>query len=143
MGHHLRKRVSDNTRKRAISLRHEPTYPEKKLWSALSGRKLAGLKFRRQHPIEPYIVDFYCAQVKLILELDGESHDGRQEYDSNREHYLESMGLRVLRIANDDVLKNLDGVVEMIARVAGYAEATPSPSPSPAAGEGDEKHFAF
>jgi very-short-patch-repair endonuclease len=73
------KRVSPTTRHRAIAHRQNPTKPEQLLWSILSGRKLGGLKFRRQHPIEPYIVDFYCADAKLIVELDGESHNGRED----------------------------------------------------------------
>ncbi len=76
------------------------------------------MKFRRQHPIEPYIVDFYCAEAKLVVELDGKSHNEREDYDRVRSQFLAGLGLNVFRITNDDVLTNLDGVTEGIARVA-------------------------
>lgn len=76
-----------------------------------------GLKFRRQHPIEPFIVDFYCAEAKLVIELDGESHNGQQAYDAERSKLLAKLGLNVMRITNDDVLTNFDGVAEGILRV--------------------------
>lgn len=95
------------------------TKAERILWSALSGRKCGGRKFRRQHPIEPYIVDFDCAEANLVVELDGESHEHRQGYDRRRDLYLEELGLRIMRVTNDDVLDNLDGVAEAILRAAG------------------------
>ena len=101
------------------------TKAERILWSILSDRKCGGRKFRRQHAIEPYIVDFYCAEAKLVVEIDGESHDGRQEYDRRRDEYLEKLGLRVMRITNGDVLENLDGVAEAILREAGGFRAPP------------------
>jgi very-short-patch-repair endonuclease len=112
------KRVSKVTRNRAIGLRKSTTKPEQILWSILRGRQLAGLKFRRQHPIEPYVVDFYCAEAKLVVELDGKSHDDREEYDRIRQQFLANLGLTVFRVTNDDVLTNIDGVAEGIARVA-------------------------
>jgi ATP-dependent DNA helicase RecQ len=124
------KRVTNQTRCRAIDLRRKATQPEHMLWSILSRRKLGGLKFRRQHPIEPYIVDYYCASAKLIVELDGESHEGRQLYDEKRQTHLCNLGLRIVRVMNDDVLNNLDGVAEFILREATTSNAEPSPSPS-------------
>jgi very-short-patch-repair endonuclease len=112
------KRVSETTRDRAIDLRKQATQPEKLLWSILRDRQLDGLKFRRQHPIEPYIVDFYCAEAQLVIELDGESHNGRESYDQQRSTYLAKLGLNVMRITNDEVMTNLDGVAEGISRVA-------------------------
>jgi very-short-patch-repair endonuclease len=111
------KRIEKITRDRAISLRHNSTKPEQVLWSLLRGRCLDGLKFRRQHPIEPYIVDFYCADEYLVVELDGESHNESVEYDQRRSECLERLGLIVVRVTNDDVLTNLDGVAEAILRV--------------------------
>jgi very-short-patch-repair endonuclease len=111
------KRVSKVTRDRAIDLRKRGTHPEQILWSILSGRQLAGLKFRRQHPIEPYIVDFYCAEAKLVIELDGQSHNGQENYDADRSVLLANLGLQIVRITNDEVLTNLDGVAEGILRV--------------------------
>jgi very-short-patch-repair endonuclease len=124
------KRVTDRTRSRAIDLRRNSTKPEQALWSLLSRRKLSGLKFRRQHPIEPYIVDFYCASANLVIELDGESHEGRQLYDANRGEHLTRIGLKVLRITNDDVLSNRDGVAVAILRAVGASTNEPSPNPS-------------
>lgn len=111
------KRVAKVTRDRAIDLRKQATHPEKLLWSILSNRQLGGLKFRQQHPIEPFVVDFYWAEAKLVIELDGESHNGRESYDAERSKLLANLGLNVMRIANDDVLTNLDGVAEGILRV--------------------------
>jgi len=76
------------------------------------------LKFRRQHPIEPYIVDFYCAEAELILELDGRSHDGKAVYDEKRSAVFFRLGLTVFRIPNDEVLNNIDGVAAAIQKAA-------------------------
>jgi very-short-patch-repair endonuclease len=124
------KRVTNQTRNRAVQLRYNVTAPEQILWSILCRRQLGGLKFRRQHPIEPYIVDFYCSSVNLVIELDGESHEGRQSYDKDRAEHLQTLGLRVLRFTNDDVITNLEGVAIAILREAGINSGEPSPSPS-------------
>jgi very-short-patch-repair endonuclease len=90
------------------------------LWNRLRGGALAGLKFRRQQPIGPYIVDFYCHEVGLVVEVDGRSHDDRWEPDSQREVFLrEQQRLRVLRVTNDDVLKETESVLIAILRAAG------------------------
>ena len=89
--------------------------------SALRGKQLGGVRFRRQHPIEPYIVDFYCSSARLAIELDGESHDGRETYDDQRTQDIENQRIRVLRVSNDDVLTNLEGVLELISRAVGLA----------------------
>ena len=112
------KRPSALTKKRVKELRANATEPEKKLWSALRGRKAAGLKFRRQHPIEPYIVDFYCMAACLVIELDGDSHDNSLEYDLVRAAYLRGLGLEMVRVSNEDALQNLEGVVEFIVKIA-------------------------
>lgn len=123
-------RVTNQTRSRAVQLRRNATDPEKLLWSILCRRQLGGLKFRRQHPIEPYIVDFYCSTENLVIELDGESHDGRQAYDDKRARHLQNLGLRIFRVMNDDVIHNIDGVAEAILRFVAACEQEPSPSPS-------------
>src|SRR5262245_29048685 len=90
------------------------------LWSYLNGRKLLGCKFRRQYGIDSYIVDFYSAEIKLAIELDGETHDmpGRQEFDQRREVFIRSYGIQILRFTNDDIYENLDGVWDAIVREA-------------------------
>lgn len=124
------KRVTNQTRRRAIRLRRESTAPEQLLWSILCRRQLGGLKFRRQHPIEPYVVDFYCASAKLVVELDGDSHEGRQSYDHQRTKHLEKLGLKIVRVTNDDVIHHIEGVGCFIVREAGISVDEPSPSPS-------------
>ncbi|MCX7602396.1 MAG: endonuclease domain-containing protein [Meiothermus sp.] len=100
---------------RARELRRNMTPAERKLWSVLRG---FSVRFRRQRPIGPYIVDFYCAEAGLVIEVDGESHfsqEGRA-YDARRDAYLQSLGLRVLRFSNLEVLSNADGVALMVER---------------------------
>lgn len=111
-------RPSKEIRERVKRLRTNATEPEKLLWSILRSRNLGELKFRRQHPIEPYVVDFYCTEAALVIELDGESHNGRQQYDAARDLFLRSSGLTVMRVTNDDVVTNIDGVAAAIAKAA-------------------------
>ena len=99
---------------RSRRLRRESTFPERLLWSRLRGGRCRGLKFRRQQPMGPYVVDFFCASVRVVVELDGRSHDERTAEDRERQDYLERQGLRVIRFANDHLLADLDGVVEAI-----------------------------
>lgn len=102
----------------AKQLRQTQTPAEQKLWQALRGRKLNGLKFRRQHPIGHFIVDFYCPECKLIVEVDGKIHDSQQDYDTTRTKHLEAYGYRVIRCQNQDVMTNLEVVLETIRQVA-------------------------
>jgi len=103
---------------RARELRRAATSPEQILWSVLRGRRLGGLKFRRQEPIGPYIVDFCCREHRLVVELDGMSHEDKFEYDRRRQEWLEQEGYRVIRLANADV-NDLDAVARLIARGVG------------------------
>ncbi len=114
-----RRGITDLTQSRARELRGDASLPERILWRLLRGRRLAGLKFLRQIPVEPFIVDFICRERSLVIELDGDSHNDRASYDQRRQQFLESLGLTVLRIANDDVLSNLEGVLFAIVRAAG------------------------
>ena len=99
-------------KERARELRKNSTIPERILWGLLRDRRLACLKFRHQHCIGPYIVDFYCASRRLVVELDGYSHDDRGDYDRRRQDYLESVaGLLVIRVGNDDVLNDPESVI--------------------------------
>ncbi len=105
---------------RARQLRRDATFPERVLWGLLRDRRLNGVKFRRQHPIGPYVVDFYCSSHGLVVELDGNSHADRGREDLERQHYLESVaGLRVLRLGNDDVLDDRESVVLSVLRALG------------------------
>ena len=89
----------------ARQYRRDSTPAERYVWSLLRGRRMLGLKFRRQHVIGAFIVDFHCPQLRLVLELDGAPHDrpAGAEYDTERTRYLESSGLRVVRLRNRDV----------------------------------------
>jgi len=107
-------------RSNARALRKRMTPPERALWVALRGRKVAGLKFRRQAPIGPYIADFYCHEARLVVEVDGSTHQGSQvTHDRDRDQWMHHRGMRVLRVSGRDVLQNLEGVVRTIAHVAG------------------------
>ncbi|MEW7312706.1 endonuclease domain-containing protein [Buttiauxella gaviniae] len=93
-------------------------HPERILWTRLCCQQL-GTKFRRQHGIGHYIVDFYCAEFSLVIELDGDSHYRPEawEYDKQRDAFMQSRNIRVLRIANNEVINNLDGVLSHIIRL--------------------------
>ena len=101
-------------------LRKEMTPAEQRLWFKLNQKQLLGLKFRRQHGIGPYIVDFYCPEKKIVIEVDGDVHafDVAIKRDQERQAYLENLGLRVIRYNNNDVLKGLDHVLEDLFRRA-------------------------
>jgi very-short-patch-repair endonuclease len=98
----------------ARMLRARETWAEDLLWEALRGHRLDGLKFRRQHPIGPFIVDFCCTECRLAIELDGDVHADQREYDSEREVILVAAGYTVLRIANEQVRDNLTDVLATI-----------------------------
>ena len=95
----------------ARKLRKDMTLAEILLWKELKGKKVLGYDFHRQKPIDEYVVDFYCPRLKLILEIDGDSHDGKEESDKIRQEKLESLGLTVLRFWDLDVKANVDGIV--------------------------------
>ena len=100
----------------ARRLRRNQTDAERVLWFRLRDRRLAGLKFKRQVPIDRFVVDFVCKDERLIIELDGGQHDEARARDASRTEILEAMGYIVLRFWNNDVLKNIDGVLEEILR---------------------------
>src|SRR5262249_42313714 len=128
-------------KQRARELRRNATPAEQILWRLLRGRRFGGYKFRRQRPYGPNIVDFYCAKARLVVELDGESHLGREEPDTARQHWLESQGLKVLRFWKNQIYDELESVMGMIWRACeSVVPPPPHPRPlSPASGERGEE----
>jgi very-short-patch-repair endonuclease len=122
----------------AWELRTRQTPMERRLWEQLRARRLDGLGFRRQQPIGPYIVDFYCSAAKLVVEVDGGIHEEQVEYDGERDSYLAAHGLRVLRFTNEAVLRDLESVLAAI-RSATAKSLNPllSRGGSPPAGGGE------
>lgn len=106
---------------RARYMRQNPTPAESILWQRLRHKQIGGFRFRRQHPINRFIVDFYCAEARLVIEVDGSVHDepGHTEYDDDRQRFLRDLGLRVLRFSNAQVIREADAVVEVIADMLG------------------------
>ncbi len=115
----------------ARHLRHQLTDCERLLWRQLRNRGLAGFKFRRQHPCPPYVLDFYCAELRLVVELDGGQHfdEAGLAKDRLRTAYLQHHGLEVLRFSNLDVIRNLEGVLTEI--LSWIETLAPHPNPLP------------
>jgi very-short-patch-repair endonuclease len=101
---------------RATELRGKSTTAESLLWSKLKNRQLAGLKFRRQHPISQFIADFYCHEIKLVIEVDGSIHENidYKERDLNKTAELERNEIKVLRFKNEEIINNIDEVLRSI-----------------------------
>ncbi|RJR15100.1 endonuclease domain-containing protein [Candidatus Microgenomates bacterium] len=98
-----------------MKLRSQPSLAEQILWHALRGKQIAGYKFRRQFGIGTFVVDFYCPALHLAIELDGETHDEKHfKYDRDRQRFIEAKRIRIIRFANQEVYKNLSGVVQEI-----------------------------
>ena len=114
----------------ARQLRQQQTDAETKMWRLLRDRRLAGKKFRRQHSIPPYVVDFYCHEAALVIELDGGQHAESRRYDEKRTAFLEQKGLRVIRFWNNEVLQETEGVLETIWQAIQTSSLSPSP-PTP------------
>jgi very-short-patch-repair endonuclease len=124
--------VSERQRGRAKQLRQAMTRAETLLWRYVKANRIDGLGFRRQVPIRNYIADFVCLSTKLIVELDGESHDfeERQKADQSRDAFFVSEGFQVLRFTNEQVMSNLEGVVEVIRQTAASRASGLPPSPT-------------
>ena len=112
----------------ARDMRKHPTDEERKLWHALR-RKALGVKFRRQHPIGPFVADFYCAALKLVVELDGGHHVGSAD-DATRDAWLRREGYEVVRYQNPEVRRNLYGVLVDLERRVAAGRGVPSPASS-------------
>ncbi|MBJ7444283.1 MAG: endonuclease domain-containing protein [Sphingobium sp.] len=111
---------------RAKALRNTAPTPERLLWQQIRNRQL-GHKFSRQMPVGPYFADFLCRELKLLIELDGDSHNQTTEYDARRDDYCRTQGYQILRFSNADVMENLEGVVTHIKTT--LAKAHPRPLP--------------
>ena len=113
---HTDRTIHDEIRERARSMRQIPTLAEDMLWQRIRKKQVQGFRFRRQHAIARFIVDFYCFEASLVIEIDGGIHDepGQAEYDEERQQYLESLDLRVLRFTNAQVINDGDTVVQNI-----------------------------
>jgi very-short-patch-repair endonuclease len=123
-------RASASVQPRAKELRQRMTPAEHILWERLRGRRLSGLKFRRQHPTGACVVDFYCAKARLVIEIDGGIHLGQVEADADRSHELEAQGYQVLRFTNELIEADLESVLSAIQI------ACQSKAPLPNLGEG-------
>jgi very-short-patch-repair endonuclease len=113
---HERRNRNSLFRDRSRELRADQNLVEAILWQKLRNGKLKGFKFRRQHPVGRYILDFYCAAASLAIELDGITHQGRDVYDSMRQAWLESQGLMVIRCPNHDFLTGIESLLELVWR---------------------------
>ena len=104
---------------KAKMLRGKLTIAEKLLWDKLQNKQLTGFKFRSQHPIDIFIADFYCHQLKLVIEVDGGVHNtyAQQEYDEGRTAELEAYGIKVIRFTNQQVINHLDNAIDEIRRI--------------------------
>jgi len=120
----------------ARQFRREPTRSEHLLWQALRGKKLEGVKFRRQQPIGNFVVDFYNSTYRLVIEVDGSVHNKQLEYDQARQDILEEMGLNVLRVKAEVVEKNIAQVLGEIRRKIDELKYKGTAFPSPFIGEG-------
>jgi len=111
----------------AKSMRHTATDAESLMWQLLRAKRFMNLKFRRQHVIAPYIMDFYCHELGLVIELDGSQHgtDDAIEYDAERTKFLEALELKVVRYWNNGVLQNVDVVLDDLRSFAEIALGYP------------------
>lgn len=123
-------------KERARELRNNSTPSEIELWKALRAGKMHEYTFNRQKPLDEFIVDFYCRKLKLVIEIDGDSHDGKEPYDRRRQEQLESLGLHVIRFYDHDVMQHLDGVLYKIEETIQKLEKSKNISPFKG-GQGD------
>jgi very-short-patch-repair endonuclease len=109
---------------RARELRKDATEAERTLWCYLRNHHLSGRKFRRQYPFHGFILDFYCAEAKIAIELDGQIHDRQKDYDLARQRIIESHGIKVIRFMNEMIMNNINTVLDSIRKACIF----PSPS---------------
>ena len=121
--------VRGMSRDRARRLRRDETEAERTLWARLRERRLIDAKFRRQHPVGPFVTDFCCSERGLVVELDAGQHAVRLETDGRRTEFLAARGFRVLRFWDNEVFKNIEGVLHVIAQALMNSHPDPLPSP--------------
>jgi very-short-patch-repair endonuclease len=103
--------------KLARKLRQNLTIPEKLLWEKLRNKQLRGFRFRCQHPVYRYVLDFYCHEVMLAIEIDGDVHKEHKEYDEYRDELLQNIGIRTLRFKNEEIISNIEVVINTISSI--------------------------
>jgi very-short-patch-repair endonuclease len=130
------RRVSPELQIVAIQNRHQMTPAESVLWEAIRNKRFNGLRFRAQHAIGTFILDFYCPLYKLVVEVDGGVHDDPdvKEHDKLREEYLQAGGYHILRLRNEIILENLDEALQQILTTIAHITATASPKTPPIIG---------
>ncbi len=116
-------------RQKARQLRRDLTPAESILWREVRNRRFAGFKFRRQHSIGPFFADLACHECKLVVELDGETHLGKEDRDEERTRFLQTQGWLVLRFWNTQIYEELEDVLEAIYRVCVGRKPPPHPQP--------------
>jgi very-short-patch-repair endonuclease len=114
--------------------RRNPTRAEQMLWEALRKQRL-GARFRRQHPIEDFVLDFYCDESRVAIEVDGSGHEARRDYDEWRTEFLAKYGITVARVRSEEVERNLEGVLQWVRKLLG--KSSPPVPPLPSAEGGD------
>lgn len=127
---HHPQQIPENLKVYAREMRKKMPDAEQLLWHLLRNRRVAGAKFRRQHPVGRYILDFYCVEKRLAIELDGSQHSEQVDYDQKRDTYLNLQGIHVLRFWNNQMLLETEAVLESI-----YLNLMKN-NPSPASGRG-------
>lgn len=98
-------------------LRNSMTYHEKLLWEKLKGKQICGIRFRRQHPIDLFIADFFCHKARLVVEVDGAIHNNKGQYDDGRSSEMEKYGIQVIRFTNNDVVNSIEKVIQQIGTI--------------------------
>jgi very-short-patch-repair endonuclease len=98
-------------------LRRNMTRSEELLWEKVKGKQIHGVRFRRQHPIDIFIADFYCHEARLVIEIDGEIHNDQSNYDDGREAEIEEYNIKIIRFSNDQVIDDMDSVIMKIEKV--------------------------
>ena len=132
---HIKLPANKDLRKNARELRKNSTLSEVLLWNLLKNKRTNGLDFDRQKVIGNYIVDFYCPKLKLVIEIDGSSHDNKYTYDKKRDTYLKSLGLQILHIDDRDVKFRIDKVIFAIEEIINNHYPALSGTPSPDEGD--------